>query len=328
MERLAVVRTGTQDEGAADAAIDSVEVARDRVNSALAEGCSQKTIAREVGISASALSQFQTGNYAGDSATVAAKVLKWHTTREAALSIELRRQSRSQFVLTSTSRRMLSALAYAQRSGRLVEMIGPPGVGKTSAIREHERRNPNVWPITASITTAAPNAILDAMCAKIGLDIRITNGGARGMQIAIEKRLRGTRGLVIVDESQFLSFAALETCRALADATEIGFAFVGSYALSIKVGGRRAIGTTAQFVSRLAMRVKIEGPHASDAPALLDEWQIDDAESRSALLPLAERPGALRNLAMVIELATVAASVADEKLSAKHFKSALKELEE
>jgi DNA transposition AAA+ family ATPase len=171
-----------------------------------------------------------------------------------------------------------------------------------------------------------PNAVLDALCAALGLDVRIKDG-ARRMQVAIEKRLRGTRGLVIVDEAQLLSFSSLETCRAQADATGIGFVFMGAHGLSIKIGGRRQIGTTAQFVSRLAMRVKIEAPHASDAPGLLDGWEVDDADARRALLPLAARPGAFRNIVMVIELATLAATVAGEELGAKHFTAALKELD-
>ena len=323
MENLALVKPKAQTDGATP---ESIEIARDLVNGALEEGASAKMIAREAGISAGTLSQFRAGNYAGDMAAIATALLKWSETREAALSLELRRQNFEKFVLTATARKLSSAFAYSHRSGRMIEVVASPGLGKTRVALQYARRNSNVWIITGSVTTSVPNGVLDALCMALGLDVRVKDG-VRRMQTAIEKRLRGTRGLVIVDEAQFFSFSSLETYRALADATGVGFVFLGSHALAIKIGGRRQIGTTAQFVSRLAMRVKIEAPHISDAPALLDEWEIADEDARRALLPLAARPGAFRNMVMMIELATLAASVAGEELGGKHFTSALKELE-
>ena len=70
-------------------------------------------------------------------------------------------------------------------------------------------------------------------------------------------RVNGVRGLLIVDEAQHLSLRALETLRALHDATGAGLALMGNAVVYARLTGGRRAAEFAQLFSRVGKRVRL-----------------------------------------------------------------------
>ena len=215
-----------------------------------------------------------------------------------------------------------AALEYAQQAGDMAQVIGGPGVGKTCAAREFARRNPNCWIATMAPDCSAVAMALNEICDALRV-VPEYGRGSRAMAQAIRSRVRGTHGLLIIDEVQHLGLPAIEEVpRSIHDATEIGIAFLGSYSFQARVAAEKITARTAQIMSRFGMRVSIARPSEDDVDAMLDAWKITRRKERDFLKRLATGAGALRIVAKTIRLAGLSASAAKEPLQFKHLEDA------
>jgi hypothetical protein len=80
-------------------------------------------------------------------------------------------------------------------------------------------------------------------------------------------RLKGTGGLVVVDEAQHLSVAALDALRSIHDAAGVGLALVGNDLVYGRMVGNRAAYLDRLF-SRIGKRVRISGATQADIEAV------------------------------------------------------------
>jgi DNA transposition AAA+ family ATPase len=233
---------------------------RDRVDEAMArDGLSQTAVARESGLSTSAVSQFLTDSYKGNIAAVERKLAKWLTSRDRRSTMASAAIPEASFFEGPAALKIMATLEYAQQAGDMASIIGAPGVGKTRAATEYASRNPNCW--IATITPSSSNVAmtLTEICDVIGVHPENFRG-ARSMAQIIRMRVRGTHGLLIVDEAQHLTLPAIEEIRSIHDATGVGIALLGSYAFQARVSHERLQARTAQIMSRLGMRVSIARP--------------------------------------------------------------------
>ncbi len=274
------------------------------------DGLSQRVAAAEIGISDSALSQWLSGKYPGDVGAVDAAVGRWLDARAERAALRERLPAAPGYVETPTSRRIESALSWAQIAGDLVVVYGGAGLGKTVSARDYAAERPNVW--TAAITPAAQalGSCLERVASVCGL--RSAYGRrARAAQLEADllERLDGARGLLIVDEAQHLGARALEGLRGLHDASGMGLALLGNEMLYTRLTGGSRAAEYAQLFSRIGRRVRLTRAAAGDVDALLAAWGLDGcAEIRSAALDIARRPGALRGLTKVLRLAAMLAA--------------------
>ena len=289
----------------------------ERVRAEIARGgLSQAAAADQIGISGAALSQWLRGAYKGDSDSVEARARAWLETLSERRELRSALPEPPAWVDTRLARRALSALAHAHLAGDMAVVYGAAGLGKTVAARRYAGSRPNIWLATATrgkrSVTGCLRAAADAM------QLRSVPRRAPDLEDAAIERMRGSGGLLIVDEAQHLSTASLEELRSLHDASGCGVALVGSdpFWLSLS-GGRRP--EFAQLFSRVGMRVRLGAPAAGDVSALLSAWGLEGAGIESAATSIAARHGALRGLTKALSRAHAIAkgkSVEDTHLRA------------
>lgn len=300
---------------------DLISAVREEMDGA---GLSQASVARETGLSASALNQRLKGVYRGDNEAVDAKLQRWLDARRERRSADAQMPEAPAWVQTPSARRIRSALSYAQIAGDISVIYGGAGVGKTSTAIEYQGQAPNVWIATMTPATAVVGAALERIAIAIGLR---PTGRASRIEGEIIDRLQGTQGLLVIDEGQHLAPRALEAIRSLQDATGVGVAILGNQVVYTQLtGGNRSIGF-AQLFSRIGKRVSLNRPVQGDVDALAAAWGVSDRKSVQLLREIAKKPGALRAVTKSMRLASMfAAGDAAAAPSFDHIKAAYADL--
>ena len=307
--------------------IDPQETTRSECREALRESAlSQAASAREIGISESALSQWLGGKYGGDEAAVAARVRVWLAARADRAVMTESLPEPPGWVETPSAVRIDAALGYAQMAGDLGVVYGGAGMGKTLTARRYAGRRPNVWLATMSPASAALLPCLERVSQACGM--RAAAHRAARLEADLCDRLRGTRGLLIVDEAQpqNLSVRAIEGLRSLHDASGVGLVLMGNERVYTRLAGSRGSADFAQILSRVGKRVRLAGPAKGDISRLLDAWRpAVTPEARKLAAAIARKPErALRGMTKVLLLAALIARGA--KIGGTHVEAAWAEL--
>ncbi len=288
--------------GAAAEAAASPGDLRARAREALAaDGISQNAAARQIGISASALSQWLAGQYAGDADAADGAVGAWLDSRRRRGELECLAPAAPEWVDTPSAERIRAVLSWGQLRGEAVMVHGAAGAGKTLACRRYADSSPNVWLATMSGGAVTPYACLRRCAAACGAPVRGARGAA-DLEDAIAARLRGTRGLLVVDEAQHLKLAAIESLRYVSDSSGCGLALVGNDRVC------ETMEDLAQLVSRLGQRLHLPGVAEGDADALAAAWGVRDSAARREARRIASMPGGLRSLSKALPAAFAAAA--------------------
>jgi DNA transposition AAA+ family ATPase len=283
----------------------------------------QAEISRQSGVGSTALSQWINGRYPGDNDKLESDLARWvdayHTRRLEARALP----QAPAWVETPTGGRVLAALGYAQLAGDIAIVYGGAGLGKTTTIEQYRRSSPNVWIATMSPCTASAVPALEEVAEVLGIEV---SGGAAKLQRAIVKRLRGTMGLLIIDEAQHLSVAALDAMRALHDATGLGLALVGNESVYARMTGGNRAAYLDRLFSRIGKRVRLTRSTKGDIDALIDAWNLSVRECRPALHDIASKPGGLRGMTKVLRLASLFAAGAGRPVNCDDIMAAWRDL--
>ncbi|MCT8348283.1 AAA family ATPase [Photorhabdus temperata] len=286
------------------------------------DGLTYSNVARESGISSTALSQFMNESYKGDNSKVAGQLSVWLENRSKRTN---EMPAAPDFVQTKTVRQIWSALQYAQLAQCISVIYGSPGVGKTKALQQFVAERPNVWLITVSPSRASLSECLYELALELGLGDAPRRAGQLGR--AIRRKLRGTSGLLVIDEADHLDYPVLEELRILQEETGIGLALVGNHQVYAKLtGGSSRSVDFARLFSRIAKKVAILKTKKDDVTAIADAWGLGQQE-RALVQQLSERPGALRTVSHTLRLAAMFAKGNNESLAEKHIRAAVKDLE-
>jgi DNA transposition AAA+ family ATPase len=292
-----------------------LEAVRARIRQVMADdGLTLTAIAGEAGVSLATLSAFQLGNYTGRNDRVAADLRRWLDSRAARAAFDRRHRSLDGFVETPTAGRIEHALAFA-KGGEMVMVAGRPGVGKTTAVRQFQRRHPNVWICQVSPQMRSVPATLRAIGDAIGLHGLPRDGGM--IMKAICQRVERAAGLLVLDEAQHLTDGALEQVQAIWELFRYGGGFGVAFVGHRELEGR--IGALDHLASRVSAPVIIEGARPEDADALLDAAGIACPRSRDFLRSQAPGRGGLRRIAQACQHALfVAADEAGGEVTFDH----------
>ncbi|MCE8004259.1 AAA family ATPase [Billgrantia ethanolica] len=284
------------------------------------EGLSQSQVSSQSGVSKTRLNHWLAEKYTGSIAPIETDLKRWLESRRANADLQERLPGAPEWVETPSARSVISALAFAQMAEAVSVVYGGAGVGKTLAIRQYREQAPNVWVVTATPASSAPGSILTRIAQVLGIR---ASGAVHVVEANIIERLRDTRGLLVIDEAQHLTSRALDAVRSLHDAAGVGLALVGNEVVYAQLtGGSRSVGF-AQLFSRIAKRVRLSRPQASDIDALLDAWSIASADARRVCHEIGRRPGALRGLSQTLRLASLFAS---GQPGTEHIRAAWKDL--
>lgn len=277
---------------------------RDRARTALhRQGVSQAAAAREIGTSPSALNQWLQGKYAGANAEIDDKVEKWLAAIERRDETDGSMPEAPRFFRSPSADKIVNALTYGQMAGDIVCIYGGPGVGKTVSLRHYQDSNPAVWIATMAPDSAPVVPALEEIAEAVGL--RDLGGGGRRIARAIRRKIEGTRGLLIIDEAQHLSVAALEELRSIHDATGVGLALVGNEAVYARLTGGNRASHFAQLFSRIGVRLFVKRPVVGDVKALAAAWGVKGKAELDLLNQMASKPGALRGATKALMLAAM-----------------------
>ncbi|MBJ6800206.1 AAA family ATPase [Geomonas propionica] len=265
-------------------------------------GMSQEKAAKEAGISTSSLNQWLQGKYKGDNEAVAEKVLRWLASRERKISVAAPLAD-SGYIETETSKKIMATLNLAQLLADLCAIYGGAGVGKTMTIERYASLNPNVWVVTMRPDTATFAAALEEIGDVMGVRSNWPNRLAR----EICKKIKGTGGLLIIDEAQFASVAAIEAIRSIHDATGVGVVLCGNESVYTRLTGGARAANFAQLFSRVGKRLRLTKASSQDVTAIAGRYGITGQKELAILKGISEKPGALRGLVKTLRLASLLA---------------------
>lgn len=257
-------------------------------------------LARESGQSTAAISQYLNEKYKGDNDAVAASLQTWLKARDAAQNTL---PVIPDYVVTPTSEKVTAALTYAQLTHTIALIYGNPGVGKTQAIKQYARNGNNVFYITASKSRSNELETMYELALAMGIVDAPYQRGALSRLLRL--RLRDTNALIIIDESDWLNYDAIEELRILQEECDIGLAFAGNHKVYDRLtGGSRSV-DFARLFSRVAKKVVINGVLAGDVEVFCKAWNVTGKDERTLLKHIAKRPGALRSLSHILPLASI-----------------------
>ena len=285
---------------------------------------SQVQAAREVGISSATLSQWLQGKYAGNTEAVAEKLVQWLEMREKRKATHASLPAAPAFLHTPTARKILDTLSFAQLTGDIACVYGAAGMGKSTTIRYYAEHHSNAWVVEMSTDCKGTLAALEEIALALGVrDMPSISARLRRELVA---RLRGTGGLLIIDEAQHLSIDALNCLRRIHENTwldgtnGIGLVLCGNEVVVSRLTGGKRVENFAQLFSRIGKRLRIARPVAGDIGALVDHYAVSDPNARRMLSEIAANPGALRGVVKTLRLASMYAG--RNPVDCEHIKAA------
>lgn len=308
------------DTGPADRAVEDDLLGY--VSSELATGRPQVSLAREIGVSGTTLSQWLRGKYRGDNDAVRSKVEAWRSNRTTGAAF--RPAAGPGWISTPSGDAIRRALDFARSGPSIAAVYGGAGVGKTTAIRHYAQQDPNVWRVTVSPSSGSLLATLEEVAAV--LELKGLPNRPSTVARAITTRIDGTRGLLVIDEAQHLSLQSLEEIRSIHDASGIGLVLCGNDQVYSKLTGGSRRATFAQLFSRIGHRLRLDSPTEGDVDAVLAAWQIEGSKEFEFSRQIANLPGGLRGLMNTLKSAALAAASAESPITASLMRQAWRSL--
>lgn len=283
----------------------------------------QAQLAREVDVSGSAVSQWIAGKYAGDSVALEGRLQIWLDSYRARQADGRRMPTAPSYQMTPTGMRVMGAISYAQDAADIAVVYGAAGVGKTSAIRAYVASSIACWVVTMTPAMSSVVTALEEICEALGIS---EHGGAARLYRAILRKVRNSRGVLLIDEAQHLSQAAFDQIRAIHDDAGIGLVFVGNEELAARLMSSSRSSRLDRLTSRIGKVLRLTKPVGKDIDGLIDAWGIKDAKCRQQLHQIATGRGALRTLTKVLRLAAMNAAAEKASLCCEHVARASREL--
>jgi len=289
------------------------------------EGLSQQSVAREAGISASALNQWLLGKYQGDLPGMIERMSSWlNVHHEGVRKTGSGIREIPAWIETPAARQILALLTFVRQMLDIGVIYGGAGLGKTRTLEHYSTLYPNSWICTLSPATASVAACLEEIAIAVGL--KEIPGRAARLQRVIIRRLKGTRGVLILDEAQHLFTSSLEAIRAIHDASGTALVLCGNDAVYARLTGGDRTASFAQLFSRIGKRLHLKRPLHGDVKALATASGITGSGEIKLLFEIAKKPGALRGVVKTIHLASVLALAGDGRVTQEHINAAWADL--
>jgi len=276
------------------------------------EELSQMRIAPQLGCSTSVVSELIAGKYTGDVARFIAKMDRiLERTR-------LRKfvPKPPEFVETTISERVREAVLVAHLERVITLVLGPTGIGKSMALREYRRLEPETVYVEAG-PGCAPSALTRLLAGALNIEWR---GSAYQMRLEITGVLAGTDRLLIVDEADYLPERTLHCLRIISGGAEIGLVLSGTYAYLEKLRRRRS-STIQQVLGRIAYVEHLSRCTAEDLGAIAGQVQLLSDDAQKALVA-----GARGEARRAVAALTAAKRMSQGGISASHIRDAYESL--
>lgn len=301
-----------------DQSIQTSADLRSAIESALSDGITQTALAKQCGLSAPTVNQWLKSSYLGNNEAVESKLSAWLQSRKVADAIV--NACGPQWVQTPTGAKMEKTLSYAHHRPGIALIAGSSGMGKTTTIDRYVKTYPNVW----KVKVCPSNASMRAMLLEISSVLDLHGNGWQNRSLArdINQSLKGTNGLLVIDEAQLLGVQAIEEIRSIFDESKVGLVFAGNHKVYSIFSKGIKNSDFSQISSRVGRKLAIHFPTTEDVDAILDAWEVTGTKEREYAQEIATRPGAIRTLVNILEDATAVAQGMDKPLDLRMMRMA------
>lgn len=280
-----------------------------------------KQLGIEIEIPAGTLQPFAAGKYEGDNVKIARKLFQFRQSVEQQAIRQKALPTNPGFFKTDTSERLMALLEVAHM-GRITAGATGPGTGKTMSVREYAESAQPVWIATMKPSCSKLNAMILEVHRALGLEPRrITSADAS--RIVLD-RVRGRKGLLVIDEANYLTIESIEEIRSWHDETGVGICLLGNEELLARIETGRHRDQFARLNRRIAMRHTQRVPVRGDVRAFCDAWGIIQPDIRTYLEKIALTPdsGGLGECQQLIESGSMLAAADDRGLSLSDLREA------
>lgn len=304
----------------------------EQVKQALVDGddLSQARVAREAGISDAVLCSLLAGNYVGNIPRNLGKLECWLKTRgktaqvvEAASTVSCKAPT---WQPLPTANAIMGVLSTAQALCRWGMVYEGAGVGKTETAERYQSKKSNVWILTASPFRNSETAVLQTLCGVL----KIKNPGRTRAQMseAIEKRLKGTKGLLIIDEAQYYPDRILNGIRIMTE-RRVGVVLLGNDVVRTRMSNPKTSSDMTPVWSRVISPLRVFTASDADIEQYIQAWGItNESIITYAKEKIPGSTGALRSLESMLKLAITLATTNGAELSLGHIEAAWVMLDE
>lgn len=295
---------------------DEVKKIRTALSRYIEEGDkSQSQVAREIGISGAALSQFLSGTYKGSISNICNKVKKYMNLQEQKLDTP----QKPGFVATEIAQEIKTVLSFCRLNDDIGVIVGDPGIGKSMTLKKYGKENHNVVFISASPALRSPNSLLDELLHALG---KKETGKLAVKQRTLIQHLADSGTMIIIDEAQHLTYSSLETIRAIYDGARISLVLAGNPLVLDEMRDKRA--EFAQFFSRIGIKRRISGEKSrADIKKIAQECVLEPADEMIDFLERkANDYGGFRYMVKHLVLAMTLAYNKGTTIEIDHFKQA------
>jgi DNA transposition AAA+ family ATPase len=252
---------------------------------------SQARIARELGLSASAISTYKSRTYNGNITTLEEKI-------QAFLKREKRRVSDVAIPIaeTTTIENIYTAVEMAHDYRDIAVIVGEAGSGKTTAIRKYEAENPGAVVMVYAYPGITQYKLIMEIARALGA---YCNGSQAVLVDRVIEGLKGRDLVLVIDQADYLTDGALELLRCISvDMSEVGLVLVGLPRLEMRLRNLR--NDHEQLLSRVGTFLKIGKMKAVDASKIISGvWESASEEVINGLTKAAS--GSMRTLIKLIE---------------------------
>lgn len=238
---------------------------------------SANKLAKQMGFSPSALSQYLKGDYNGNIENLESKISAY---------IERQKERAAHWdmgvVQTKTLAEMLVTIQTVHTLRAIGMIYGPAGIGKTCATLEYIKNTPGCIRITGVPDSKSVKGVISLLYEAIfGSDLR---GSARNGRLKVLDHLQGRDLMVVVDEAHELTNEAIEELRGIHDASKCAMILIGTDEIFSRLTDRRAGRILQQLDSRISVRRQFGSAEIlNDLNLICDEYDVFDKGVRSTL---------------------------------------------
>ena len=256
------------------------------------QGLSQASIARSIGISASALSQYMRGIYTGDVEALEKKINIYIENYHEQSGDD------NKMAITQTADLTMvdctcSEIVINQEMGVI---YGKAGTGKTVAIKDWASKHPEAVLVETLPMMSAKELLLTILEA---LGQRNAQGSTVKLIKDIAKLFKKSERVLLIDEAENLTTKSLEAIRRIHDFSQVPVVLIGTYALIQNLKGRN--GELLQLYSRINNKWEMRGLSDDDRQTLFGDLgnhikrYTDDIRRSVSIFKKAQRLGQLAN---------------------------------
>ena len=237
-------------------------------------GVSMSALARAIGVSAGAISQFRKGEYRGDNALLGEKItsyIKNYNEKMAKSGSE--KAIKKDEIYKSRDFKMANFIISEAVNEREIALIyGEAGSGKTTVLKEFANAHSNAILIEVTPHTSA-RVMLEDLCEALKLT---APKGLRPMLKAVARFLSMSDRIILIDEAEHLPLRALEDLRRIADFSRTPVVLCGTGILLQNLVGRNK--ELRQLYSRICGKYEFKGLSKAESREFFGEFIYEFAK--------------------------------------------------